>query len=140
MKTKYTPLVTVKKNLMDKSQRVLQSANADLNSASVALKMSYDGLSDITFPNSGSISTFMASRTLLSSQRDLIKHNQQWVRFAKNQVQLAKEKLKADMIEHEKFKYLEVEEMKKIIQEQKLKEAKELDEIALIGYGLKEKR
>jgi flagellar export protein FliJ len=140
MKTRYTPLVTLKKSAMDKSERVLQSANADLNSATEALKLSYNLLLDIETPKSGSISSLLASRTLLDSQRGMIQHNHKWVDFAKNQAELAKKQLKLDMIEHEKFKYLEVQEIKKIIKEQKIKDAKELDEVALMGYAQKGKK
>ena len=139
MKTRYSSLVTLKKSAMDKSERVVQSTNADLNSATMALQLSYNLLSDIDIPHSGNISKLLASRTLLSSQRDLIEHNHNWVDFAKKQVELAKEQLKLDMIEYEKFKYLEVQEIKKMLKEQKIKEAKELDEIALMTYGQKDK-
>ena len=140
MKTRYSSLVTLKKSAMDKSERVLQSTNADLNSATMALKMSYNSLSEIEVPRSGNVSSLLASRTLLASQRDLIEHNHNWVDFAKKQMQLAKEQLKLDMIEYEKFKYLEVEEIKKVLKEEKLKEAKELDEIALMTYGQKDEK
>jgi flagellar biosynthesis chaperone FliJ len=139
MNTRYSSLVTLKKSAMDKSERVVQSTNADLNSATMALQLSYNLLSDIDIPSSGNISKLLASRTLLSSQRDLIEHNHNWVDFAKKQVKLAKEQLKLDMIEYEKFKYLEVQEIKKMLKEQKIKEAKELDEIALMTYGQKDK-
>ena len=79
----------------------------------------------------------LASRTLLSSQRDMIEHNKEWVYFAQNQVAQAKDKLKKDMIEHEKFKYLELEEIKKVLKEQKIQEAKDLDEVALMTHAKK---
>ena len=125
---------------MDKSERVVQSANADLNSATMALKLSYNSLSDIELPQSGTVSKMLASRSLLCTQRDLIQNNHDWVYFAKNQVELAKKQLKLDMIEHEKFKYLELEEIKKILKERKFQEAKDLDEVALMTYGQKEKK
>ena len=43
------------------------------------------------------------------------------------------------MIEYEKFKYLELEEMKKAIKKQKIEEIKQLDEVALMTYGQKDK-
>ena len=139
MQTRYTPLVKLKKSTMDKSERAVQKASADLNSASVALQLSYNSLEDISEPSSGSMSDFMASRTLLSSQRGLIEHNKKWVHFASHQVANAKEEFKKDMIEHEKFKYLELQEIKKFLKAQKIKEEKELDEIALMTYKIKEK-
>ncbi|OIP56169.1 MAG: hypothetical protein AUK54_02700, partial [Helicobacteraceae bacterium CG2_30_36_10] len=108
MKTRFSSLVTLNKSTMDKSERVLQKANADLNSASVALELSYNSLKKINSPKSGRMTDFRAQRTLLDSQRIVIKHNQKWVAFCKSQVLQAKEQLKSDMIEHEKFKYLEL--------------------------------
>ena len=134
MKTRYTSLVSVKKNIMQKSERELQSANANLNSAESAYEMSLTLLNDIHSPTSGKISDFLSSRTLLDSQRVIIAHNQEWIIFAKDEIQSAKESLKKSMIEYEKFKYLEVEGIKKILNKRKLQEAKDLDEIALMTY------
>jgi flagellar biosynthesis chaperone FliJ len=134
MNTRFSSLVTIKKSSMQKSERVLQNANTDLNSATSALEKSYKLLNDVTQPKQGSISEMLASRVLLDSQRGIIEHNKEWVDFAQKQLLEAKEKLKLDTIEHEKFKYLELEEIKKIIKAQKIKESKELDEIALITH------
>ena len=139
MQTRFTSLVKLKKSTMQKSERLVQKANADLNSASMALKISYDSLKDVEAPASGIMNDFLASRTLLSSQRGLIEHNQQWVDYAKAQVKAAKEQFKRDMMEHEKFKYLELEEIKKEIKKLKEKEAKNLDEVALMTYDRKNK-
>ncbi len=137
MKTRFSSLVTLKKSTMDKSERVVQKANADLYNASTALEISYKFLENIDLPKSGSMSQMIANRTLLHSQRDIIKHNQEWVEFSKNQVHLAKEQLKSDMIEHEKFKYLEHEEIKIILKKRKIEEAKILDEVALMTHARK---
>ena len=137
MKTRFSSLVTLKKSTMKKSERALQSANADLNSAYMALEISKNSLNSIDTPDSGIMSDFLASRTLLDSGRELIKHNQEWAEYAKNQVSLAKEQLKLDMVEYEKFKYLDLQEIKKIIKKQKMLEAKELDEVALMTHARK---
>jgi len=137
LNTKFTSLVKLKKSTMQKSEKVVQKANANLNSAATALKISYNSLKDVDAPASGTMGDFLASRTLLDSQRGLIKHNTEWVDFAKSQVQEAKEQFKKDMIEHEKFKYLELEEIKKEIKKIKAQEAKDLDEVALMTYSKK---
>ncbi|MGE0737580.1 flagellar export protein FliJ [Sulfurimonas sp.] len=134
MKSRFSPLVKVKKNSMQKSERFLQKATVNLNSASSALELSYNTLKDIAPPSRGSMSQMLASRTLLSSQRELIKHNQEWVTFAKNQIEQAKAQLKADMIELEKFQYLELQEIKQELKKKAMLEAKDLDEIALMTY------
>jgi flagellar biosynthesis chaperone FliJ len=137
MKTKFTSLVTVKKNSMQKSERVVQNANATLNSAHTALELSRKSLQSIEAPTNGSMQEFLASRTLLDFTRANIQHNQKWLEFAQNQLRAAKEQLKFDMIEYEKFKYLDLEEIKKIIKKQKIQEAKELDEVALMTHTRK---
>ena len=119
---------------MQNSEQVLQKANSNLNSATMALELSYNSLKDVEPPSRGTMSDMLASRTLLSSQRELISHNKRWVTFATSQVNEAKKQLKLDMIEHEKFQYLELQEIKQELQKRKLKEAKELDEIALMTY------
>ena len=137
MKTRYSPLVKLKKSKMDKSETAVQKASADLNSAHSALSLSYSSLDDIQTPQAGSMHDLLASRSLFDSQRNLINNNKKWVRFAKNQVDAAKEKLKIDMIEYEKFKYLEFQEIKDMKKAKKIAEAKELDEIALMTYDNK---
>ncbi len=134
MKTRYTSLVSVKKDIMQKSERVLQSANANLNSALTALELSLIELKNIPSPTTGQISDFLASRTLLDSQRVIIQHDQEWAEFARNEIRNASAQLKLDMVEYEKFNYLELEEIKVILLKRKRDEAKELDEIALMTY------
>ena len=135
MQTRYTPLVKLKKSTMDKSENAVCKANADLNSASMALETSYNSLDSIELPSTGTMAELSASRTLLDSQRGIIQHNKEWLEFAKKQVESAKEQLKLDMIEFEKFKYLESQEIKKVLKEKKIQESKDLDEIALMTFS-----
>ena len=135
MKTRYSPLVKLKKSAMDKSERLLQQKNAELTNAKKSLEDSYEYLDTISQPASGNINDLLASRSLLSSQRGLIENNKEWVRFAKDQLEDAKKRFKEDMIEFEKFKYLEVQEIKKYQKELKIKESKELDEVAMMTFG-----
>lgn len=135
MKTRFTSLVKLKKNTMQKSEQSLQEANINLNSAKSALNSSYDSLEKIEVPRSGNMAQMLASRAFFESQREIINHNKKWVEFALNQVNKAKKQLKADMMEHEKFQYLELQEIKQEIKKKKLKEAKDLDEIALMTYN-----
>ena len=140
MKTRYTPLVSVKKNIMQKSEQVLQQANASLLNAKEALKLSLEALNGIETPSSGALSAFLSARALLDSQRKIIVEQEAWIAFAEQEVSKAQEQLKLDMIEYEKFKYLELQEIKKIEQKQKMEEAKNLDEIALMTYDTTKRR
>ena len=134
MKSRFTPLVKIKKSAMQRSEQFMQRANVNLNSASTALELSYGSLKNVDSPQKGSMSEMLASRALLASQREVINHNKGWVAFAKNQVIQVKTQLKTDMIEYEKFQYLELQEIKTELKKISVKEAKDLDEIALITY------
>ena len=139
MRTRYTSLVSVKKNIMQKSERLLQSKNFALHNAQEALQNSLKALDELHPPQNGIISDFLSSRALLDSQRLIIKHNEEWVTFATREVKEAQEQLKLDMIEYEKYQYLELQEIEAFKKAQKIKEAKELDEIALITHNIKER-
>ena len=140
MKTRYSSLVTLKKSTMQKSEQALERANIDLYTARNELQLSYNLLNTLQAPNIGSMSEMISSRSLMQSQRGVIKKNIEWIEFATQQAKLAKEQLKSDMIEYEKFNYLELEEIKKKLKEIKMQEAKDLDEIALITYAKKKKK
>ena len=139
MKTRYSSLVTLKKSTMQKSEQALQGANNDLNAATIELQLAYEVLETVKSPDTGTMSQLMSARSLIQSQRGVIKHNQEWIHFAEEQVDLAKEQLKSDMIEYEKFNYLELEEIKKKLIEIKIQEAKDLDEVALMTHAKKNK-
>ena len=135
MKTKYSPLVQVKKNIMQKSERVLQSANAKLYRLQDELKSSIVALDSIVTPSSGKISEFLSSKTLLESQRLLIQQKEALLFSAQEEMKEAKAQLKVDMIEYEKFNYLDLQERKEFEERKKREEAKELDEVALLIYS-----
>jgi flagellar biosynthesis chaperone FliJ len=135
MKTRFSSLVSVKKNSMQKSEIAVQSANNSLNNANNALENAFLVLQQIKSPLSGKITELFASRVLLDTQRNIIKEKQEWITFAEKELVLAKERLKSDMIEYEKFKYLELQEINAKLKEIKIKEAKDLDEIALITHA-----
>ncbi|QOP42133.1 flagellar export protein FliJ [Sulfurimonas marina] len=139
MRTRYSSLVSVKKNIMQKSERVLQAKNAALHNAKEALQNSLDALNEIQPPQNGIIADFLSNRALLDSGRSVIHHNEGWVVFAQREVEEAKEQLKRDMIEYEKYQYLELQEIEAIKKKEKIKEAKELDEVALMTFMKKER-
>ncbi|MDD2356904.1 MAG: flagellar export protein FliJ [Thiovulaceae bacterium] len=137
MKTRYTPLLKLKKNELDKCERELQKANHTLLSAKNSLHDAYLLLATLELPCSGTIQEMLSARSFISTQREIVKDKKNWVEFAQEQVTLAIGKLKLSNIEYEKFKYLDFEEIKKIIQLRTLQEAKDLDEIALMTHNKK---
>ncbi len=135
MRTRFTPLVRVKKNDMDKCEQELQSANESINNAEHALELAYTELNTTDIPDSGPAAELLQARTKLTAQRSIIDDRRHWLQYARKQAEKARELLKASVIEYEKFKYLDAEQVKKILKEQKRAVANELDEIAIQTYG-----
>jgi flagellar biosynthesis chaperone FliJ len=136
-KTKFTQLVSLKKKEVQKSEKEVQQKNVALQNAKDALKNSYISLGEVTYPTDGKMTQLLASRSLLQSARIQIEHNQEWIAFAQTQLDNVSQQLKLEMIEYEKYKYLELQEIKKIMKQIKIAEAKELDEIALMTFNKK---
>ena len=138
MKTRYTPLLKVKKNELDRCERELQKANQTLNDAKSSLQEAYLLLETLELPKSGTIQEMLSARIFVSTQREIVEEKKKWVAYAQEQTVFAVEKLKISNVEYEKFKYLDVEEIKKVLKLRTLKEVKDLDEIALMTYNRKE--
>jgi len=140
MKSRYSSLVSIKKNILQSKERALQKANAALQNAKDALERSYKELEEIETPQGGRINELLCTRRLFEAQRSLIRHNEEWVSFAKSELEIFKERLQSSMREYEKFNYLEHKEIEEKLKLAKIKEAKELDEVALIAHARKNKK
>jgi flagellar biosynthesis chaperone FliJ len=131
MRTRFTQLVKYKHNEMQKCERELLGLNSELSDAQEQLQTAYEILHQLQTPQEGDIQTFLQSRTTLALQRDIIKKKCATIEQIKLHVNRAKESLKSSMIEYEKFKYLETQQIKKMVKKQMLQESKELDDAAL---------
>ena len=140
MRTQFTSLVRVKKNAVDKCEQDLLQANEAIQNAQQALEISYNELHTTTIPDSGSVSRLLQARMKLTAQRAIIDKNRQWLNYARMQAEKSREVLKASVVEYEKFKYLEAEQIRKILKKQKRELDNELDEIAIQTYGVKRRK
>jgi flagellar biosynthesis chaperone FliJ len=138
MKTKFSSLVKIKHSKMQESELELQKANARLKKAKKELQKSTSDLNQLQTPTNGNMQEFLAQRTLQEAQQRLIQKNEQWVEFETKEVEYARQQFQKDMIEYEKFKYLEDEEIKKILKKLAIEESKQLDEVAIMTYKQKE--
>ncbi len=133
-KSRYAPLVKLKKKSLDTAERALIGANNALSSASDKLNRSYEELSQMTFPTKGSVGEFTQATAMIHAQHQSIEEYQQALQRAEqHQVQM-RERFKTARIDYEKFKYLEVQEMNAQLKLLKDQEAKMLDEIGTMTY------
>lgn len=133
-KSRYEPLVKLKKKSLDNAERALIGANNALSSASDKLNSAYEYLSHMTLPTHGSVREFSQVAALIQAQHLSIEQCQHTLEAAQLKQAQMREHFKQAMIDYEKFKYLEVQEMNAQIKALKNQEAKMLDEIGTMIY------
>ena len=116
-------------------EKAVQSCHQTIALIKTKIETSYTELRSMEVPKGGDFSVFRQMRLLKHRVQDEIKFNKHNLHVAENALVKAMQQLKTANIEHEKFKYLETNEIEKVLKAQKLKEAKELDEIALMGFN-----
>ncbi len=134
MKSKYTPLVKLKKRDLDHAERDLVSANSTLTLASIALDNAYLLLQSLGLPTSGTVSEFTQSQILIQAQHYEIEQCAHNLVTAQQNLSQMQQRFKNAMIEYEKFKYLELQETQAHSVKIKKEEAKMLDEIGVMTY------
>lgn len=134
MKSKYVPLVKLKKKSLDTAERALIGANNALSSASDKLNHAYEELSRMSLPTKGSVGEFTQASAMIHAQHQSIEQCQQALQTAQQRQLQMQDRFKAALIDFEKFKYLEVQEMNAHLKQLKDQEAKMLDEIGTMTY------
>jgi flagellar biosynthesis chaperone FliJ len=139
MKTRFTSLVQIKKDALEKCELDFQQARQNMHNAKNALEQAYISLESISIPKNGTIGNILANKMIVDVRRREIQEKHKWLDFTKKEIAFLQNKLQMLHMEYEKFRYLELEEIKQILKKQKFEESKEMDEIALAGYNLKER-
>jgi len=133
-KSRYAPLVKLKKKSLDNAERALIGANNALSSASDKLNQAYQELSLMRLPTQGSVGEFTQATAMIHAQHQSIEEAQQSLQTAQERQIQMRERFKEAMVDFEKFKYLEVQEMNVQLKLLKDQEAKMLDEIGTMTY------
>ena len=116
-------------------EKSVQSCHQTISLIKVKIETSYADLRSMEIPKGGDFSIFRQMQLLKQRLQDEIKFNKYNLQMAENALIKAMQQLKTANIEHEKFIYLETNEIEKAMKVQKLKEAKDLDEIALMTFN-----
>ena len=135
MKTQYTSLVKIKKDRLDMMEKSVQSCHTAIKTINAKIENSYHELRTMQMPSAGDFSLYRQMQLLKHRVQDEIGFNKHNLLLAENALMKAMQQLKTANIEHEKFKYLETNEIEKVIKAQKLQEAKDLDEVALMAFN-----
>jgi flagellar export protein FliJ len=132
MKTKFDSVVKIRAQKVEKIENDIKKINSSIAKLKEKINNLNSLLLSLHLPTKGSFSQIAQ----INSQKNLIRNeidalNNQIIILTNRKNELLHE-LKKAKVEFEKMKYLQSEEIKKIIKEIKLKEARELDEIAIL--------
>jgi flagellar biosynthesis chaperone FliJ len=132
MKTKFSAVVKVKKQAVDKLQRDIQKINVSILDLKNKIESLEKILISLTPPQNGNFSVFSQIRTQQNMLRDEIKKFENQIMVLENRKNELMNELKKANIEYEKMKYIEAQEIKKLIKQNKLKESRDMDELAIL--------
>ena len=116
-------------------EQAVSSCHTTISQVKQKIEDSYSQLRSLEIPQGGDFSLFRQMQLLKHRIQDEIGYNKYNLEVAQNALLKAMQQLKTANIEYEKFKYLETNEIEKVLKAEKLKEAKDLDEIALIAFN-----
>lgn len=134
MKSRYEPLVKLKKQALEKAEQRLMSANTEVTVSNAALANAYAELSLLSSPQNGSIGELFQAQMILQAQHREIEACHLSVERARINQYTAREAFRFSRIEFEKFNYLELQEVEAMMAKVKQEEAKMLDEIGTMTY------
>jgi len=118
-------------------EQAVSSCHTTIAQVKQKIEDSYSELRSLDIPQGGDFSLFRQMQLLKHRIQDEIGFNKYNLQVAENALIKAMQQLKTANIEHEKFKYLETNEIEKVLKAEKLKEAKALDEVALMMFNRK---
>lgn len=134
MKSRYEPLVKLKKQALDKAEQQLMTANTEVTLSDAVLLNAYAELSSLKSPLNGPIGELFQAQMILQAQHREIQACRLRVERARANQHSAREAFRLSRIEFEKFNYLELQEVEAMIAKVKYEEAKILDEIGTMIY------
>lgn len=130
MNSKFTSIVKVRKQQMDKVETLLAKARFQKSELEQKLALTCKEIKETEVPSSGSISLMNLFREKLDILRkEKIRLDKQ-VEVKTNEVNQLQDKYKKAHIEHEKIKYLENQDFKEWLDKIKKEEQLDMDEIS----------
>ena len=137
MKSKFTSIVRVKKQEMDKIEAKLAVARLNVRNFEENLAHLRAKLGEFVLPKSGNIGELKENLELISITRQELNACKESLEIANKEVLHYEHKYKNANLEYEKMKYLEKEEFKKEIKRIQKAEALALDEFAVMKFVTK---
>jgi flagellar export protein FliJ len=137
MKTKFSQLVKVKKRKVDEIESELLDIQNQKRRVESEIESILQEIRELKTPQNGDFAKLNLSYSYLSNFSNQKKSKEEELIKIDNQIEVIKELYKEANIEYEKIKYLDEQEIKKQLEELKIKENKDMDEIANLLHAKK---
>ena len=138
IKTKFDQVVKLKKLKVEEVENDLLSLNKQIENEQNKIVKLNEELANIKYPNSGNFSQILQIREMMKAEITQINQIQNGIEELNNQKQIINKRLKELKLDYEKIKFLQGEEIKKELKKRAQKEAKDMDEIAIMLYKNKD--
>ena len=140
MKTKFSQILKVKQRRVDEIENELMDVRFQKRKTLTKIEEIVKEIAGLKTPQSGSFAEINISHTYLKSLSNQKKSKEEEIIQLDQQIEGIKELYKEANIEFEKVKYLEDLEIEKKLQEIKVQEAKDMDEIANLLHAQKKNK
>ncbi len=135
MKTKFTAVVKIRKKAVDDIENAIFAVDALITKTKTALLETKNKFNTLQPPQSGSYSSIIVFEDMKKAFRIEIEGIKALLAEHQNRKNMLIGQLKEANAELEKMKYLDSEEIKKVLKARAVREAKELDEIGVMLYN-----
>ncbi|MBE2984132.1 flagellar FliJ family protein [Campylobacter sp. RM9344] len=135
MKSKFTQVVRVKKQVLDKIEAKLVLARSNIVTCENNVLFATQTLSKFDMPRSGSASDLRQNLELLKIMRDELKGLKERLELAKKELIHLNHQHKNASLDYEKMKYLEQEDFKTEIKRVQREQSAALDEFAVMKFA-----
>ncbi|MGG7072705.1 flagellar export protein FliJ [Campylobacter sp. 9BO] len=140
MKSKFTPVVSVKKQALDRLESKVAMARANIARKKAELQEAQNAANAYQMPTQGSMSELRESLEILRIMNDELKTIKAELNIAGRELTHFTHQYKNASLEFEKMKFLEQEDIKAVLKKKKRDEELALDEFATMKFaqGLKQ--
>ncbi len=136
MTSKFTPIVKLKKEELDKAQRELSKINFNIHETEQKRLEYKQRLNSIEKPQSGTMTLFRQYDLECQSMQALIAKEEAKLHKLMSEKNRLQHEVNLAFTSYEKFSYLHAQEEKAYREKQKRLEALQLDEVAQMTYNL----
>ena len=138
MRSKFTSIVKVRKQQMDKIETLLAKARLKKSELKKQLALTRQDIENTAVPTSGTISKMRIFREKLDMLRNEKLKLDESLLVQKAEVKQLQEEYKKAHIEYEKIKYLEEQDYEEWMQKLKKQEQRDLDEVSNMLFANKD--